>query len=108
MLAIIWRRIFCVPDCYSCKLYRIVSLPVVLYEWETQPLTLREECRLRVFQNRVLRGIIGRMRYGFWVYIFKRMFYVTFFHMCGSVAVIKNENENENDGRDNRGVEKTT
>jgi len=81
-------------------------LPVVLYECETRSLTLREEHRLRVFENRVLRSMIGRMRYGFWLYIFKCVFYVTVFHIYGSVAVIKNENEN--DGRGNRGVEKTT
>jgi len=32
---------------------------VVLYRCETWSLTLREECRLRVFKNRVLRRIIG-------------------------------------------------
>jgi hypothetical protein len=34
-------------------------LPVVLYEGETWSLTLREECRLRVSENRVLRRIFG-------------------------------------------------
>jgi hypothetical protein len=37
-------------------------LPVVLYEWETWSLTLREERRLRVFENTVLRGIFGPKR----------------------------------------------
>jgi hypothetical protein len=32
---------------------------VVLYGCETWPLTLREEHRLRVFENRVLRRIFG-------------------------------------------------
>jgi hypothetical protein len=32
---------------------------VVLYGCETWSLTLREEHRLRVFENRVLRGIFG-------------------------------------------------
>jgi hypothetical protein len=32
---------------------------VVLYECETSPLILREECRLRVFENRMLRGILA-------------------------------------------------
>jgi hypothetical protein len=32
-------------------------LPVALYGCETWSLTLREEYRLRVFENRVLRGI---------------------------------------------------
>jgi hypothetical protein len=34
-------------------------LPVVLYGCETSSLTLREEHRLRVFENRVLRRILG-------------------------------------------------
>jgi hypothetical protein len=37
-------------------------LPVVLYGWETWSLTLREEQRLRVFENRVLRRIFGPER----------------------------------------------
>jgi len=37
------------------KIYRTVILPAVLYECDTWLLTLREECRLRVFGNRVLR-----------------------------------------------------
>jgi hypothetical protein len=34
-------------------------LPVVLYGCETWSLTLKEERRLRVFENRVLRRIFG-------------------------------------------------
>jgi hypothetical protein len=34
-------------------------VPVVLYGCETQSLTLREELRLRVLENRVLRRIFG-------------------------------------------------
>jgi hypothetical protein len=37
-------------------------LPVVLYGYETWSLTLREERRLRVFENTVLRGIFGSKR----------------------------------------------
>jgi len=37
-------------------------LPVVLYGCETWALTLREERRLRVFENRVLRRIFGPKR----------------------------------------------
>jgi hypothetical protein len=37
-------------------------LPVVLYGFETWSLTLREEHRLRVFENRVLRRIFGPKR----------------------------------------------
>jgi hypothetical protein len=39
-----------------------IILPVVLYECETWLLTLREEYRPRVFENRVLRGIFGPER----------------------------------------------
>jgi len=35
------------------KIYRTIILPVVLYGCETCSLILREECRLRVFENRV-------------------------------------------------------
>ena len=38
-------------------IYRIIFLPVVLYGCETWSLTFMEECRLRVFKNRVLRRI---------------------------------------------------
>ena len=41
------------------KIYRTIILPVVLYGCETWPLTLRKECRLRVFENTVLRRIFG-------------------------------------------------
>ena len=37
-------------------------MPVVLYGCETWSLTLREECRIRVFENRVLRRIFGAKR----------------------------------------------
>jgi hypothetical protein len=41
------------------RAHRAIILPVVLYGCETWPLTLREEQRLRVFENRVLRRIFG-------------------------------------------------
>ena len=37
-------------------------MPVVLYGCETWSLTLREERRLRVFENRVLRRVFGHKR----------------------------------------------
>ena len=46
------------------KIYRNIILPVVLYGCETCSLTLREEYRLRAFENRVLRGIFGPKRDG--------------------------------------------
>jgi hypothetical protein len=47
------------PRNLKVKIYKTVILPVVLYGCETWSLTLREEHRLRVFENRVLRGISG-------------------------------------------------
>jgi hypothetical protein len=44
------------------KIYRTIILPLVLYGCETWSLTLREERRLRVFENRVLRGIFRHKR----------------------------------------------
>ena len=46
------------------KIYRTIILPVVLYGCETWSLTLREEHRLRVSENRVLRRIFGPKRDG--------------------------------------------
>jgi hypothetical protein len=44
------------------RIYKTILLPVVLYGCETWSLTLREEHRLRVFENRVLRRIFGLKR----------------------------------------------
>ena len=44
------------------KIHRIIILPIVLYGCETWSLTLREERRLRVFENMVLRRIFGPRR----------------------------------------------
>ena len=43
-------------------MYRTLILPVVLYGCETWSLTLREERKLRVFENMVLRRIFGPRR----------------------------------------------
>jgi hypothetical protein len=43
-------------------MYRTIILSVVLYGCETWSLTLREERRLRVFENGVLRRIFGPKR----------------------------------------------
>jgi len=62
---------FSVQNLLSCRLlskklkisiYRTIILPVVLYGCETWSLTLREERRLRVFENKVLRRIFGPRR----------------------------------------------
>jgi hypothetical protein len=44
------------------KIHRSIILPLFLYECETWPVTLREQHRLRVFKNRVLRKIFGPRR----------------------------------------------
>jgi hypothetical protein len=43
-------------------IYRTIILPVVLYGCETWSLTLKEEHRLRVFENRLLKRIFGPKR----------------------------------------------
>ena len=44
------------------NIYETIVFPVVLYGCETWSLTLIEECRLRVFENRILRRIFGSKR----------------------------------------------
>ena len=44
------------------QVFKDIVLPVVLYGCETWSLTLREERRLRVFENRALRRIFGCKR----------------------------------------------
>jgi hypothetical protein len=43
-------------------IYRNIILPVVLYGYETWSPTLRENNRLRVFEDRVLRSTCGTKR----------------------------------------------
>jgi hypothetical protein len=51
-----------IPRNQKIKIYKTGIFPVVLYGCKTWSLTLREEHRLRVFENRVLRGIFGPNR----------------------------------------------
>ena len=44
------------------KIYRTIILPIVFYGCENWSLTLREERKLRVFENMVLRGMFGPRR----------------------------------------------
>jgi len=44
------------------RIFRTIILPVVLYGCETWSLTLRDEHRLKVLENRVLRRIFGPKR----------------------------------------------
>jgi hypothetical protein len=47
---------------FKIKIYKIIISSVVLYGCESWSLTLREERRLSVFENRVLRGIFEPKR----------------------------------------------
>jgi hypothetical protein len=66
MLAIIQSKILCLPVSYKInlkiKIYKTVILTVLLYGCEPWSLTLKEEQRLRVSENRVLRRIFGPKR----------------------------------------------
>jgi hypothetical protein len=44
------------------RIYKTIILPVVLYGCGTWSLTIREEHRLRIFENRVLKRIFGPKR----------------------------------------------
>jgi hypothetical protein len=44
------------------RIFKTIILPVVLYGCKTSSLTIREEHRLGVFENRVLRRIFGPKR----------------------------------------------
>jgi hypothetical protein len=60
------------------KIYKTIILLVVLYACETWSLTLREEHKLRAFENRVLRRIFGPKRdevMGEWRKLHNRMFF---------------------------------
>ena len=66
MPALFRCRIFWLSVCYpkniKIKIYRTVIFPVVLCGCETWSLKLREERRLSVFENRVMRRIFGPKR----------------------------------------------
>jgi hypothetical protein len=46
----------------SIRIYKTIILPLVLYGCETLSLTVREEHKLKVFENKVLRRIFGPKR----------------------------------------------
>ena len=50
------------PKYLKIKIYRTIILTVVLYGYETWSLRMKAECRLRVFENRVLRRIFELKR----------------------------------------------
>jgi hypothetical protein len=41
------------------KIYIAITWPLVLYGFENWSFTLREECRLRVFENRAMKRVFG-------------------------------------------------
>jgi hypothetical protein len=61
MLATIQFRTVLAPRLLF-KICKSIILPVVLHGFETLSLTLREEYRLRVSENMVLRRTFGRKR----------------------------------------------
>ena len=65
MLAIIRCRLLSsrlLSKNFKTKIYRTISLPVVLYGCEAWSLTAKEERMLMVYENMVLRRIIGPRR----------------------------------------------
>jgi hypothetical protein len=50
------------PKCVKTRIYKIIILPGFLYGCEKWSLIVREEHRLRVFENRVLRRTFGPKR----------------------------------------------
>jgi hypothetical protein len=74
--------------------YKTIILPVVLYGCETWSLTLREEHRLKVFENRVLRRIFGPKRdevtgdwrVTFYLFILYFILYLTLFSNSDYIA----------------------
>jgi hypothetical protein len=53
----VWNREICYL--FKGKIYSTIILPVVLYGCETWSLTLTDDLRLWVLENRMLRGIFG-------------------------------------------------
>jgi len=47
---------------YYKVLYNVSILPVVLYGYENWSLTFREERRVEVFENRMMRRVFGSKR----------------------------------------------
>jgi hypothetical protein len=52
------------PKNVKARICKTIILPVILYGCETWSLIVREEHKLTVFENRVLRGIFGPKRDG--------------------------------------------
>jgi hypothetical protein len=50
------------PSYLKIKIYKAITLPVVLYGCQAWSLILRKERRLRVFENMIFRRIFGPKR----------------------------------------------
>jgi hypothetical protein len=55
-------RTFCLLGCWKIRIYKTIILPVVVDGCQTLSLTLREEHRLGVLENWVLRRVFGLKR----------------------------------------------
>jgi hypothetical protein len=74
------------------KIHRTIILPVILYGCATLWVTLRDECRLRVFENTVLRRIFGHKRdkvTGEWRKLHKTKEPVDLYSLPNIILVIK-------------------
>ena len=72
------------------KIYKTIILPVVLYGCEIWSLTLSEEIRLKIFENKILRQIFGPKRdaNGEWRRL-RNEELRSLYHSCNIVRVIK-------------------
>ena len=77
----------CVTRPQCVKIHRTIILPVVLYGYETWSLMFREKHRLRMYENRVLRRIIGPKREEV-TEVWRRLHNVKFHDLCASPNVI--------------------
>jgi hypothetical protein len=76
----------------KCGILAVMLKLSVLYGCETWSLTLREECRLRVFENKVLRRIFGPKRdevTGEWRRLHNKELYALYSSPSTIIRVIK-------------------
>jgi hypothetical protein len=83
MLATIQSKAHLLSKNKKMRIYKTIILPVILYGCETWSLTLNEEHRLRMFENKVLRRILGPKRdevTGGWRNCIMRSFVICILH----------------------------
>jgi hypothetical protein len=76
------------PRNVKFKIYKTIILPAVLCGCESWSLTLKEEQRLRVFENRVLRGIFGTERVKVTVE-WRKLHSGKLYNLCSSPDIIR-------------------